>query len=92
MGCESPEAAIPTPLGTWAHTSLRFKTSLRPRASFVGITTPGFPVLEESFEDSDAFAWLGKHAGRHGFHLSYPRGNRHRVAYEPWHWAWRPDR
>jgi D-alanyl-D-alanine carboxypeptidase len=54
----------------------------------VDITAPGFPALEKVFEDSEAFAWLGEHAARYGFRLSYPRGNPHGVAYEPWHWAW----
>lgn len=58
----------------------------------VDLTTPGYPVLEEVFEDSEAFAWLSEHAGKFGFRLSYPRNNPHGVAYEPWHWAWRGDR
>ncbi len=53
------------------------------------ITTPGFAALEEEFEDSPAFAWLKKNARRFGFHLSYPRKNRHGIAYEPWHWCWK---
>ena len=57
----------------------------------VDVTTPGFPVLEEIFEESEAFVWLNRRAGAFGFHLSFPRGNPHGVAYEPWHWAWRGD-
>jgi len=53
------------------------------------ITTPGVAVLEEEFEETEAFSWLNAHAGRFGFYLSFPRGNPHGVAYEPWHWAWR---
>jgi D-alanyl-D-alanine carboxypeptidase len=52
------------------------------------ITTPGFAVLEEEFERSAAFAWLSTNAQRYNFHMSYPRGNRHGIAYEPWHWCW----
>jgi D-alanyl-D-alanine carboxypeptidase len=55
----------------------------------IDITTPGCAVLEEEFEESRAFSWLAAHAGRFGFHLSFPRGNPHGVAYEPWHWAWK---
>jgi D-alanyl-D-alanine carboxypeptidase len=55
----------------------------------VDLTTPGCAVLEEEFEHSAAYAWLGRRAAEFGFHLSYPRGNPHGVAYEPWHWAWR---
>ncbi|MFX5776691.1 D-alanyl-D-alanine carboxypeptidase family protein, partial [Acinetobacter baumannii] len=35
------------------------------------IGTPGDAPAEESFETTDAFAWLQAHAGGHGFHLSY---------------------
>jgi len=58
----------------------------------VDVTTPGCAVLEETFEDTEAFAWLKKNAGRYGFRLSFPRGNPHDVSYEPWHWAWWADR
>ena len=54
------------------------------------IGTPGDAPAEESFEATDAFAWLQVHAGGHGFHLSYPRDNPHGIVYEPWHWCWRP--
>ena len=56
----------------------------------VDVMTPGGPILEEAFEDTDAFRWLARHACRFGFRLSYPRGNAHGFAYEPWHWAWHP--
>lgn len=51
------------------------------------ISTLGEPAAEESFEDTAAFAWLGRHAGRFGFSLSYPRNNPHGIVYEPWHWC-----
>lgn len=54
----------------------------------VDLTTPGHPALEEPFEYSPAFAWLHRYASTFGFALSYPRGNRHGMAYEPWHWCW----
>jgi D-alanyl-D-alanine carboxypeptidase len=53
------------------------------------LTTPGYPVLEEEFEQSEAFAWLTRSAGHFGFRMSFPRDNPHGGAYEPWHWAWR---
>jgi len=56
------------------------------------LTTPGFTALEEEFERSPAFAWLKRHAIGFGFALSYPRGNAHGIAYEPWHWCWRARR
>ncbi|MCB1575760.1 MAG: D-alanyl-D-alanine carboxypeptidase family protein, partial [Xanthomonadales bacterium] len=52
------------------------------------ISTPDYAALEEEFEDSPAFAWLQREARRYGYALSYPRGNRHAIAYEPWHWCW----
>ena len=52
------------------------------------LTSPGFEPLEEEFENSPAFAWLGESAGRFGFRMSYPKDNRHGIAYEPWHWCW----
>lgn len=51
---------------------------------------PGEPPAEESFEATPAFAWLQANADGHGFALSYPRGNPHGIAYEPWHWAYVP--
>jgi D-alanyl-D-alanine carboxypeptidase len=49
---------------------------------------PDHLSLEVSFARTQEFRWLKKHAGRFGFHLSYPRGNRQGIAYEPWHWCW----
>ncbi|HEY1791600.1 MAG TPA: M15 family metallopeptidase [Opitutaceae bacterium] len=52
----------------------------------VDIATPGEPALTEDFERTEAFRWLGRRARNHGFTMSYPRGNPHGMAYEPWHW------
>ena len=54
------------------------------------LTAPGYAPVEEVFEQSGAFAWLTRNASRFGYVLSYPRGNRHRIVYEPWHWCFRP--
>jgi D-alanyl-D-alanine carboxypeptidase len=56
------------------------------------LTAPGYAPVEEIFEQSGAFAWLTRNASRFGFVLSYPRGNRHGIAYEPWHWCFHPRR
>lgn len=56
----------------------------------IDIGTPGETDLEESFARTAAFRWLRRNAAHFGFHLSYPRGNPHGIAYEPWHWCWRP--
>lgn len=58
----------------------------------VDLTTPGYAALEEEFEQSPAFAWLCAEAQDFGFALSYPRGNPHGIAYEPWHWCWHARR
>ena len=52
------------------------------------LTAPDCPPLEQGFESTSAFAWLGEHAGQHRFRLSYPRDNPHGITYEPWHWAY----
>lgn len=51
------------------------------------LSTPGEPPAEESFEHTDAFAWLRANASGYGFVMSYPRDNPHGIAYEPWHWC-----
>lgn len=53
----------------------------------IDIGTTGTPHLEEEFESTAAFEWLRTHAGSFGFRMSYPRGNPHGIAYEPWHWC-----
>jgi len=52
------------------------------------LSTPDFTPLEESFETSEAFAWLLLHANQYGFEMSYPRDNHQGIDYEPWHWAY----
>ncbi|MEB3198968.1 MAG: M15 family metallopeptidase [Synechococcaceae cyanobacterium] len=44
--------------------------------------------LSASFADTPAFAWMQAHAARFHFRLSFPRGNRQGVTYEPWHWRY----
>jgi len=51
---------------------------------------PGHLKLETPFARTREFRWLQRHAKRFGFHLSYPRNNRQGIAYEPWHWCWKP--
>lgn len=57
------------------------------RAVDIGVT--GEPPLTEAFAATPAFAWLGSHAARFGFRMSYPRDNPHGISYEPWHWYYR---
>jgi zinc D-Ala-D-Ala carboxypeptidase len=52
----------------------------------VDIGFEGCPPLDESFEQTPAFAWLQRNARRFGFTMSYPRDNPQGYLYEPWHW------
>jgi D-alanyl-D-alanine carboxypeptidase len=52
----------------------------------------GHLKLEASFARTREFRWLARHARQYGFHLSYPRDNAQGIAYEPWHWCWKPAR
>jgi zinc D-Ala-D-Ala carboxypeptidase len=52
------------------------------------LNTPGCVPLAEQFAETAAFRWLTRHAARFGFRLSFPRGNPHGLAFEPWHWCW----
>lgn len=53
------------------------------------IGSPDHLELTESFARTIEHRWLKKHAAKFGFHLSYPKKNRHGIGYEPWHWCWR---
>lgn len=55
----------------------------------VDLAVPGAPPLTEAFESTLAYGWLQQNAGRFGFELSYPRGNRWGFIHEPWHWCYR---
>jgi len=52
----------------------------------VDITTRGVKPLQEDFAQTDAYRWLLGNARVFGLRESYPRHNRHRIAWEPWHW------
>ena len=72
-----------------------FKVSAQPGYSehhtgkAIDLSTPDFLPLEEEFENSEAFQWLIKNGNKFGFYLSYPRGNKYGIAYEPWHWYYK---
>jgi len=53
----------------------------------IDLTTPGCETLTGEFEKTKAFGWLGENAAQFRFTMSYPRGNKVGVIYEPWHWA-----
>jgi D-alanyl-D-alanine carboxypeptidase len=51
----------------------------------IDIGSPGETDLAGSFARTPEFRWLRRRAGAFGFRMSYPPGNRHGIAYEPWH-------
>jgi D-alanyl-D-alanine carboxypeptidase len=53
----------------------------------IDIGAPDEPALAEGFGETAAFRWLADHGAGFGFRLSFPRGNPHQIAYEPWHWC-----
>ena len=46
--------------------------------------------LEQSFENTKAFAWLNENAADYGFILRYPKNKQDvtKIIYEPWHWRY----
>lgn len=44
--------------------------------------------IVESFEQTEAFAWLKENAAHYSFELSFPRDNPQGISYEPWHWRY----
>lgn len=55
----------------------------------VDIGTPGCPPVKEAFDQTSAFEWLTRRGSEFAFRMSYPRGNKLGVIYEPWHWTTR---
>ncbi|MFH1385521.1 MAG: M15 family metallopeptidase [Patescibacteria group bacterium] len=74
------------------------KNTLR-RLTLPGCSEHGYPLRQgmdvapekgienlEDFDQSDEYKWLLKNAKKFGFSLSYPKGNKYGVMFEPWHW------
>lgn len=55
----------------------------------IDLNTPGITALTSDFGQSRAYQWLRSNAGLFGFRESYPKGNRHGLEWEPWHWYFR---
>lgn len=51
----------------------------------VDFTTRGIGGGFDGFSSTPAYEWLLQNAHKHGFVLSYPKGNAYYV-FEPWHW------
>ena len=45
-------------------------------------------VKDPVFEKTKEYEWLLLYAKEYGFTLSYPRGNKWGIAFEPWHWRY----
>jgi len=56
----------------------------------IDIGSPEHIELDAAFAKTLAYRWLRRRAGTFGFRLSYPRGSRTGIGYEPWHWCWQP--
>lgn len=47
--------------------------------------------LNPDFDKTAAFRWLKSNAAHYSFELSFPKGNKQGVSYEPWHWRYVGD-
>jgi len=47
--------------------------------------------LNPDFDKTPAYRWLQANAARYSFELSFPKGNKQGVSYEPWHWRYVGD-
>ena len=47
---------------------------------------------EASFAKTDIYRWLKSHASEFGFFETYPDDPNRSHPWEPWHWAYHPDR
>ena len=49
-----------------------------------------FNTVTDSFQNTDAYAWLMEHAQEYGFVLRYPKDKEHitGIMYEPWHFRY----
>ena len=48
--------------------------------------------LSPDFDKTAAFKWLQDNAARYNFEMSFPKGNKQGVTYEPWHWRFVGDK
>jgi D-alanyl-D-alanine carboxypeptidase len=56
----------------------------------IDIGCDGEAILEEAFDQSEAFNWLVNNAKKFEFTMTYPKGNTTGICYEPWHWCFKP--
>jgi len=54
----------------------------------IDIGSKNAAILEETFDQSQAFSWLKNNASQFNFYLTYPKNNTTGICYEPWHWCY----
>lgn len=54
------------------------------------ILTESYRIMDSGFADTDAYAWLVKHAAEYGFIARYPEDKSAitGIIFEPWHWRY----
>jgi len=57
----------------------------------IDIGCKGEAILEEDFDQSEAFGWLTENANNFGFYMTYPKDNTTGICYEPWHWCFKSN-
>lgn len=79
----SKAATLVAPPGTSEHESGL-------AADIVGADYKKIGDLSADFDQTEAFAWMKKHAADYGFILRYPKGKTDitGIEYEPWHWRY----
>ena len=56
----------------------------------IDFITNGYTILDQGFENTQAFKWLNENAHKYGFILRYLQGKEAitQITYEPWHWRY----
>ena len=55
----------------------------------IDLTSKKLNTLSTQFENSKEFKWIVQNASIYNFYLSYPKDNKERIMYEPWHWMFK---
>lgn len=103
-GYRSPAYQLVVFFGNLVGNDWDFKKTIQ-RVTLPGWSEHGFPSKQaldfapakgiaklENFYKTKEYRWLLKNASRFGFYLSYPRGNKRGMMFEPWHWHWERNR
>ena len=73
------------------------------RVALPGYSEHGYPLRQgvdigtfepvkdiKDFVKTEEYKWLKNNASQFGFYLSFPKGNKSGVMFEPWHWHYKP--